>query len=82
MLGLMVHDPNIEAEELSAVTAKTLVMAGTKDMIKREHTELIAASIPGAALAFIEGDHFIAGKNPAAFNACVLEFLREEGATP
>lgn len=82
MLGLMVHDPNIETEELSAVTAKTLVMAGTKDMIKREHTELIAASIPGAALAFIEGDHFIAGKNPAAFNACVLKFLREEGATP
>ena len=71
----MVNDPNIKPKELSAITAKTRVMAGTKDMIKKGHTEWIAAGIPNAELVFIDGDHFIAGKNPAAFNEKVLRFL-------
>ena len=75
MLGLMVNDPDIKPKELSSITAKTLVIAGTKDMIKKSHTELIANSIPGAELAFIEGNHFIANKNPQAFNERVLRFL-------
>ncbi len=75
MLGLMVNDPALSPEELTAIRSETLVMAGTKDLIKREHTECIAAHIPGARLVFIEGDHFIAGKNPAAFNRAVLDFL-------
>ena len=75
LLGLMVSDPNVRPEELSKITAKTLVIAGTKDMIKAEHTRLIAQSIPGAELTFLPGDHFIAGKNPKAFNQRVLEFL-------
>ena len=77
LLGLMVNDPNVPAAELSKITAKTLVIAGTRDMIKGEHTRLIAKSIPGAALAFVEGDHFIAAKNPEAFNQRVLEFLEK-----
>lgn len=75
MLGLMVNDPNVSPQELSGITAKTLVIAGTKDMIKEEHTRLIAESIRGAELAFIEGDHFIAHKRPEEFNRRVLEFL-------
>ena len=75
MLGLMVNDPDIEPKELCSLTMKTLVIAGTKDMIKKSHTELIASSIPGAELAFIEGNHFIASKNPQAFNERVLRFL-------
>lgn len=77
MLGLMVNDPNVPAEELSKITAKTLVIAGTKDMIKAEHTRLIARSIPGAELAFLGGDHFIANKKPEEFNQRILEFLQE-----
>ena len=76
MLGLMVNDPNISAGELSNITAKTLVIAGTRDMIKGGHTRLIAQSIPGAELAFLPGDHFIASKNPEEFNQRVLEFLK------
>lgn len=34
LLGLMVHEPNIAPEELSRIKAKTLVIAGTRDMIK------------------------------------------------
>lgn len=75
MLGLMVNDPNVRAEELSAIQAKTLVIAGTKDMIKEEHTRLIARNIKDSRLVILEGDHFIANKCPAAFNRAVLDFL-------
>lgn len=77
MLGLMVNDPNVPAGELSKITAKTLVIAGTKDMIKEEHTRLIAKSIPGAELVFLQGDHFIASKKPEEFNRNVLAFLEK-----
>lgn len=77
LLGLMVHDPNVAVEELSQIKAKTLVIAGTRDVIKKGHTELIAKSIPGAELAWIPGTHFVAAENPEAFNRRVLEFLRK-----
>ena len=77
MLGLMVNDPNVPSEELVKIQAKTLVIAGTKDMIKDEHTRLIAQSIPDAQLVILEGNHFIANKCPQAFNDAVLKFLKE-----
>ena len=76
MLGLMVNDPNVRPEELSAITAKTLVIAGTKDMIKESQTRLIASNIRDTQLVILEGNHFIANKCPEAFNRAVLDFLR------
>ena len=75
MLGLMVNDPNVRPEELAHITCPTLVVAGDKDMIKDNHTRLIASAVPGAQLAILRGDHFIANRNPEAFNAAVLRFL-------
>ncbi len=77
MLGLMVNDPNVAPEELAALTAPTLVIAGENDMIREDHTRLIAEPIPNARLAFVPGDHFVAAKNPAAFNREVERFLLE-----
>ncbi len=77
MLGLMVNDPNVASEELASICAKTLVIAGTNDMIKESHTRLIANNIPNSRLVFIKGDHFIANKNPDEFNRAVLDFLSE-----
>lgn len=76
MLGLMVNDPNVKSEELSRIQNQTLVIAGDNDMIKDKHTRLIAKSIPHAELCIIHGDHFIANKNPEAFNEAVLRFLK------
>jgi pimeloyl-ACP methyl ester carboxylesterase len=75
MLGLMVNDPNVAPAELAAIKARTLVIAGTNDMIKEEHTRLIASCIPDAELKFIKGNHFIASKQPEEFNRAVLDFL-------
>ncbi len=76
LLGLMVNDPDVRPEELTRIRAKTLVVAGTRDMIREDHTRLIAAGIPGSSLAFVEGDHFVANKCPEAFNRVVLDFLQ------
>jgi len=76
MLGLMVNDPNVSPAELDGIRAKTLVIAGTRDMIREAHTRLIAESIPDAELVFVKGDHFIANRHPAEFNRAVLDFLR------
>ena len=75
MLGLMVNEPHIEPSELFRLTMPTLVIAGTKDMIKESHTRLIYNSLPNAQLAILEGDHFLANKRPEAFNAMVKSFL-------
>ena len=77
ILGLMVNDPNVKVEELSRIQNKTLVIAGDNDMIKDQHTRLIAQSIPGAELCILQGNHFIANKNPQSFNEAVLRFLRK-----
>lgn len=76
LLGLMVNEPNICPEELKRITVPTLVIAGTSDMITKEHTELIHNSIPGSKIHYIEGDHFIAAKRSDEFNRVVLEFLQ------
>ena len=76
MLGLMVNEPNVELDQLSQITAPTLVICGTRDMIKESHTEEIANNIPGAKLVIIKGDHFIANKRHAEFNHEVDNFLK------
>ena len=75
LLGLMVNDPNITRQELEAIGAETLVIAGTEDLVKKDHTELIASQIKNASLAFVKGDHFVAKENPSDFNISVRDFL-------
>ena len=72
----MVNEPDVKPEELSGIQAKTLVIAGTDDMITEAHTRLIAASIPDSRLVLIQGSHFIAHEKPEAFNRAVLDFLQ------
>lgn len=78
MLRLMVKDPDLTPQELRSLSVRTLVVAGTKDMIKEKHTRLIYNHLPNARLRWIRGDHFVARKNPEAFNKTVKEFLEEE----
>lgn len=75
ILGLMVNEPNIKPEELHSIKVPTLVIAGTKDLIKENHSRLIAENIKDSELSFIEGNHFIASKNPSKFNKEVENFL-------
>ena len=75
LLRLMTEEPRIDPARLSMLRMPVLVVAGTDDMIEEAHTRLIAASVPGAHLAFVEGTHFVASENPDAFNRVVDAFL-------
>lgn len=78
ILGLMVNEPHLKEEDLEKIKAKTLVIAGTNDLIKTSHTELIYENIQDAQLVFIEGDHWIANKKYWKFNMAVEKFLDEK----
>ena len=77
MLSLMVNEPHIDPSDLARLKMPVLVVAGTKDMIKDEHTRLIYKSLPNAKLEIVPGDHFVANKNYEAFNSIVEAFLKE-----
>lgn len=76
ILGLMVNEPHITTNELKTVTVPVLVIAGTHDVIKRTHTELIAKSLPYSALKFIKGGHSLPAQRADEFNGAVEEFLK------
>ena len=63
MLGLMVNDPNIAPEELAALDVPTLVVDGTKDMIKEER-QVDSEQHPGRAADLREGGSLRGGWKP------------------
>ena len=77
ILGLMVKEPRIPPEALKELRLPVLVIAGTRDMIREAHTRMIAGALPDSRLVLIPGDHFIAARNPEAFNQAVEAFLNE-----
>ncbi|MCC6094384.1 MAG: hypothetical protein LIV24_05095 [Eubacterium sp.] len=43
-----VEEPDIKDEELQKITARTLIVAGQHDMVRKEETDHIASCIKGA----------------------------------
>ena len=68
-------------DRLAEVSARTLVIAGALDDIGRPRAEAVAAGIPGARLAVIDGSgHTPHDERPAAFRRLALDFLQEDAA--
>ena len=78
MLRLMVKDPVNSPIELSLIKAKTLVIAGSRDLIKESHTKAIANGITNSELCIISGSHSVARTNPKEYNKAVLGFLGKD----
>ncbi len=55
-LELMLNEPHITEEMLGAIKARTLVLAGSRDVIREKETRRIAAAIPGAVLHILPGE--------------------------
>ena len=75
LLALMAAQPHIRASELRRISAQALVIAGSRDMIRRRHTEKIYRNLPHARLAILDGTHFIARDSSESFNDAVSRFL-------
>jgi pimeloyl-ACP methyl ester carboxylesterase len=53
---LCLQEPNIAPATLARISVPTWVLAGEKDMVRTEHTQQIAAAIPGAKLKILPGE--------------------------
>ena len=75
LLSLMLTQPHILPEKLNSLNMPSLVIVGELDMIREEHSKLIAESLGNGQLCVLRGSHFIANENPSAFNKEVENFL-------
>ncbi len=67
----------LDHAQLKTIKTPVLVVDGDHDeAIRRDHTEYIAATIPGAGLLILPNtSHFAFLQDPARFNAAMLHFI-------
>ncbi len=76
---LLLTEPNINPETLTNMQVPALIMAGKNDIVKEEHTKLIAQKIPQSTLRIFKGTGHEAPKDiPEEFNKTVLEFFNNK----
>jgi pimeloyl-ACP methyl ester carboxylesterase len=71
--------PNWSDAELAKITVPTAIVLGDHDeAIKRDHTEHMAAVIPGAKLIILKDvSHFAMLQDPAGYDKAVRDFQAE-----
>jgi pimeloyl-ACP methyl ester carboxylesterase len=68
-------------DRLAAIDRPTLVIAGALDDRGRPRAERVAAGIPGARLAVVDGaGHTPHDEQPATFRRLAIDFLQEDRA--
>ncbi|MBD2713942.1 alpha/beta hydrolase [Microvirga sp. STR05] len=76
---MLLKYPQMKPDQLRAITAPVLVLAGEKDIIKEAHTRLIAQHIPqGQVIILPNLTHYAPQENGPLFNETVLNFLRQQ----
>lgn len=55
-MKMMLTEPHITAEMLHNIVIPTTVLAGSRDMVKKSHTEFIADHIPNSTLRILPGE--------------------------
>lgn len=71
------REPHYSAADLQSITVPTAIADGAHDEgVRREHTEYLAGTIPGATLVILKDvSHFGMIQNPKEFAAAVVAFL-------
>jgi pimeloyl-ACP methyl ester carboxylesterase len=77
LLELWASEPHISSADLARVAAPTLVISGDRDMIRPDHSTLIAASIPHAQLCIVpNASHDLIAERPELLKVFIGDFLR------
>ncbi|WBV61749.1 alpha/beta fold hydrolase [Chryseobacterium camelliae] len=77
LLSLMLNEPNINKKSLHQIQSPTLVLAGENDVIKKEHTEMMAKEIPNAKLKiYPKVSHYLPFEIAEDLNKDVIDFLK------
>ena len=78
LIKLMLNHPNITTNELRKIQNPVLIVAGSDDVIKEEHTELIHQSIGGSELEIIlNASHYIPFEQPDKLSKIITMFLQK-----
>ncbi len=79
-LRLMLREPHIGNADLKMIRMPTLVLAGSRDMIRTAHTRKIASGIPGAQLKILDGEgHGTYVIHEVKIGRIIRAFVRETG---
>lgn len=79
IVRLMMRDIGVSTSDLQKLSAKTLVIVGKYDIIKRSHSIYLAKEIPNASFVLVPNQgHSFAKKDPETFNREMLLFLQEK----
>lgn len=80
MTGMMVYEPDITTGQLESISIPVQVIAGEYDLIRPEHTEYIADSIPLSRLFILpDEDHSSYVINNPVLHKILRPFLEEFG---
>ena len=72
-------EPDLQASELAAVPARTLIMFSDDDLMTLGHAVEMYDKIPNAELAIVPGtSHFLPQEKPELVNQLVLDFLTKD----
>lgn len=78
LIRLMLEYPHITSQQLQSIDNPVLVIAGSDDVIKPEHTQLIADKIKKSQLQIIpNATHYVPFEQPDQLNKIMLNFLKE-----
>jgi pimeloyl-ACP methyl ester carboxylesterase len=77
-LRLMLRPPGITHGDLARIAVPTLVLIGSRDVIRRSHSRMIARVVPGAQLLVIRGGtHLVMRQKPVVAAAVIATFLED-----
>jgi pimeloyl-ACP methyl ester carboxylesterase len=75
-------EPNLELDELRALTVPTLLLQGDDDIVTLEHGVAMARAIPEAQLAVVPGaSHTVPYERPGLVAQLFVDFLADEQPT-
>jgi pimeloyl-ACP methyl ester carboxylesterase len=76
-------EPTMTPDDLAAITAPTLVMAGDDDIIRLDHTCAMYEALPAGRLAIAPGaSHALPIEQPALVASLILDFLASDDPPP
>lgn len=76
LVKIMLNEPHISKKDLTKIKNPVLVIAGDKDVIKQEHTEMMAKQMPNAELKiYKDATHMIPFEKADELNGDILKFL-------
>lgn len=77
LIELMLNEPQMTSTEIERITNPVLIIAGSADVIKEDHTRIIGTNIKGSRVMIIpNATHYVPFDQPDMFNNLLYDFLK------